>query len=419
MSYSDQRVMNGAREIVYLSSVDISLPNGPGVNEREFIVELQGQFDDRLHVIIPKPRHSVPEIEAVKVTFVPPRRRGLMPLLACQASLYSAFRKFARAHSIDLLVLRLPFLPFAAYAISRRHEVPFVIKTVGTGALDGLRRNGASGFLARPLNLLNARLVDSIMARTLGVDACTPQLVERVIARWHLPPGRVKWIENATNTDRFVPADGAEAKREIGISFGRVVGYIGGSPSERGAAMLVEAAPELIKRYPDIGFLVVGHDSGLAAVQRRASELGVDRHFVFTGSVPYSDVPRYAQALDVGVAFDKAIRVNTVGNSYQKVRQYISVGIPVVTNEGTSLPLEEMSLGSTVSSVEPASVAQAIAAWLDMTEEERCAHAERAHSYAKSELSVAKALRDRVAFWSALIGASARVQTETETAVNG
>ena len=48
--------------ILYISSVDVSIGNGPGVNEREFILALYRAIGDRAHFLIPRPADVVADM---------------------------------------------------------------------------------------------------------------------------------------------------------------------------------------------------------------------------------------------------------------------------------------------------------------------------------------------------------------------
>ena len=61
--------------ILYVSSVDVSLGNGPAVNEVEFIVALHELIGERAHFCIPEPEHAVADLPRAACTFVRPHRR--------------------------------------------------------------------------------------------------------------------------------------------------------------------------------------------------------------------------------------------------------------------------------------------------------------------------------------------------------
>jgi glycosyltransferase involved in cell wall biosynthesis len=59
--------------------------------------------------------------------------------------------------------------------------------------------------------------------------------------------------------------------------------------------------------------------------------LSVEEYVHCTGVVPPEQVPELMSQIDIGLALDEGDRYNRVGNSYQKVSQYLAAGCLVVT----------------------------------------------------------------------------------------
>jgi glycosyltransferase involved in cell wall biosynthesis len=64
---------------------------------------------------------------------------------------------------------------------------------------------------------------------------------------------------------------------------------------------LIEAAGIIIKRKPNIKFILVGKGPELANLNKLAKELGIDKNIIFTGFVPENDLPNYYSACDIFV----------------------------------------------------------------------------------------------------------------------
>ena len=67
-------------QVLYVSSADISFGDGPGVNERDFILALHKALGDRAHFLIPQPLNPVPEVPESACTFTLPHRAHDMKL---------------------------------------------------------------------------------------------------------------------------------------------------------------------------------------------------------------------------------------------------------------------------------------------------------------------------------------------------
>jgi glycosyltransferase involved in cell wall biosynthesis len=162
---------------------------------------------------------------------------------------------------------------------------------------------------------------------------------------------------------------------------------------------LIKVAPKIIAKYPRVGFIVVGGGKKMSLLYSLAQEKGVLSHFHFPGVVEFDSIPQYINSFDIGIAFDKVENFERVGNSNQKVRQYIACGKPVIATPGGSEFLEENGLGSVVDTRDPARLCASLLKWLSLTEENKIKHAIKATQFASANLTVEKMLKVRLDFW--------------------
>ncbi len=80
-----------------------------------------------------------------------------------------------------------------------------------------------------------------------------------------------------------------------------VVGKIARLFKLKGHDDLLAVAPDLIRQYPQMKFLLVGDGAWRARLEARARALGVARHVIFTGLVPPEQVPALVGVMDVVV----------------------------------------------------------------------------------------------------------------------
>jgi len=387
-------------QILYVSSVDISKPDGPGVNEREFVGVLCETFRDRVRLILPRPEYTV-ELDPEVVSFIRPVR-GIHGHFILQFEIFCTIRSVLSSKHFDLIVIRLGLLPLGLALYALTGNTPIALKTLGEATLRYLRqKKGFKGVVARIIRYPHQWMVRSIVSRAIGADACTPQLVERNRTFLGIDEGKIIHIDNATNTQRFYPIPKKVARKRTGLEgFDPIIGFVGGKPWERGGAQMIEATLVLVEKYPNIGCVIVGGRKGVERLKERAKELGVLDHCIFPGLVPYTDVPTWVNCFDVGVAFDLEDRMYYVGSSNQKIRQYIACGKPVIATPGGNPFLEEAGLGAIVQHNDIPGFVTALEKWLDRTEEEKEEHEGKAFKFAQRYLSVEKALADRIEFWS-------------------
>jgi glycosyltransferase involved in cell wall biosynthesis len=80
-----------------------------------------------------------------------------------------------------------------------------------------------------------------------------------------------------------------------------VVGKVARLFKLKGHDDLFAVAPELIRRCPQMKFLLVGDGEWRERFQTRARSAGLDKHFIFTGLVPPAEVPALVGIMDIVV----------------------------------------------------------------------------------------------------------------------
>lgn len=394
--------MSQTLRILYVSSEDVSRGDGPGVNEREFIRTLYKLVGDNAHFVIPRPAGHISDLPDAACTFYRSHRRHNP--LHFAAHLISQARAVGRqlsARDVDLVVWRVDVLPLATrYLVARHDQIPYAIKTLSQATVTVLEEHSLAYRML--FSGLNVALIRDIVSGAIISDVCSRPMIEYFVGKLGIDADRFEWIDNAVDTARFSPAAASEARAEAGLTrFGAVVGYIGSRPSQRGARHLVELAPRLLANHPDLGIVVVGDGPGLDALKDRAVELGVRDKCVFTGQLPFEEVPLYCNALDVGVSISD--RADRFAAAELKVRQYLACGKPVVATGGSNEFLEEHGLGSTVTVSEPDGIERELSRWLSLSPLDRDRFTLQARRFACDHLSYEAAVRRRLGLWSDLL----------------
>ena len=385
--------------ICYASSVDLSLPRGPSVNEREFCLSLARRLGEHLTVITPRPAESAEEVagelQGARVVWLPPGdHRSPRAWLAQQiAILRELNRSYHRSTSTGhFFVFRSHFMPvgLASFALLRRPS--FAVKTAHDGRFEYLRRHSWPLRLAGyPNKLLHKFLLTTAKA----IDVVSEQHARSLSEELDLSRAKIAVIDNGVNPDRFHCLDRRRCREDLGLAHMReIVGYVGNEPWLRGGRQLVEVARELRNPRPGCFILIVGSGPNMKKLSSLAERLGVEHIVKFTGQVPYRSVTTHICALDVGVSF---LEPQHRGESEQKVRQYLSCGRPTVVTPGSSDFVGPAKVGTVVEpDRQPESVVRALEYWLDRdseTTENRC------RAYAIQALSVDSRTEARIRAW--------------------
>lgn len=126
-----------------------------------------------------------------------------------------------------------------------------------------------------------------------------------------IPEDKVTVIPNAVNVEAFQPITARDASidSQLGLKGKTVLAFIGSFYAYEGLEFLIRTLPKLIEVNPETVLLLVGGGPSESAMKQAVTELGLDKHVIFTGRVPHSDVNRYYSVADIMVYPRHSIRL--------------------------------------------------------------------------------------------------------------
>ena len=175
---------------------------------------------------------------------------------------------------------------------ARRARVPVIVHTIhgpSFGAFQGPLANAtfraAERWAARSTTHF-VSVADAMTAQYLAAGIGQREQFTRVFSGFPLAP--------------FLAARNDPARRaQLGLAPDDfVLGKIARLFELKGHDDLFAVAPGLVARHPHLKFLLVGDGPWRARFAERARALGLENHFVFTGLVPPTEVPRYLGIMD-------------------------------------------------------------------------------------------------------------------------
>ena len=175
---------------------------------------------------------------------------------------------------------------------ARRAGVPIIVHTIhgpSFGPFQGALSNAAFTAAER----LAARVTTHFVTVS---DAMTRQYLAANIGR----PGQYTRIFSGFPLEPFLQArNRAEVRTRLGLaSDDFVVGKIARLTELKGHDDLFSAAPELVRHCPRLKFLLVGDGPWRGRFEQTIRQLGLQRHFIFTGLVPPESIPELVGVMD-------------------------------------------------------------------------------------------------------------------------
>lgn len=128
--------------------------------------------------------------------------------------------------------------------------------------------------------------------RVIAVSNLTRNIV---IRKYGVAPEKVVTVHNAV---RFSTNDAADAERGVDD---KIVTFLGRITYQKGPDYFVEAAAKVLKRVPNVRFVMAGSGDMMHHVIRRVAKLGIADRFHFTGFLKGDDVQKMFALSDVYV----------------------------------------------------------------------------------------------------------------------
>ncbi len=178
---------------------------------------------------------------------------------------------------------------------------PFIDGVIG-GLLAGVKTiihtDHARDFPDKKRYMFAEWLMSHFVYKVVGVSEHTSQ---NLIKYEKISPSKVITIHNGIDGSKYdIAIDKKKKRAELGIhGNGPIIGLGVRLTCQKGLTYLLQAMPELIKRFPDITLIVAGEGPLENDLKNEASLLGVSDNVIFAG--PRLDIPELLQLFDLYV----------------------------------------------------------------------------------------------------------------------
>jgi glycosyltransferase involved in cell wall biosynthesis len=143
---------------------------------------------------------------------------------------------------------------------------------------------------------------------------------------YNISNSRANIVPNGVNIKDFM--NDINAKEELGLN-GFIVGYVG---VLRGWVDFEPVFKALKYLNNEIKVLIIGSEGNFNENRELAHKLGVEDRVIFTGMIPYSQIPKYISAMDIGIIPFKKGEV--ASNALPlKLFEYFACKKPVISSE--------------------------------------------------------------------------------------
>lgn len=116
-----------------------------------------------------------------------------------------------------------------------------------------------------------------------------------IINKYGISPNKVVTVHNAVDFDNFEMVEVNKGVKD------KIVTFLGRVTFQKGPEYFIEAANKVLKKYPDVRFVMAGSGDMLNRSIRRVAKLGISTKFHFTGFLKGDDVKKMFALSDVYV----------------------------------------------------------------------------------------------------------------------
>lgn len=345
-------------KILYICYEDISGVNG-AIRHVTEIVKGLARRGHRIDLCVPwlgRRLTGLADAESVRLRYIPTIPAPVLrPMVYVLLSLLYLPWYFIRLWP-DIVYIRDIKFSVWPVLLARLFRTPCLLEVNGLTD-EAARVDGHAPWIVRLLDAArrwNLAHADRIITVTQGIR-------QEMLDQDKIEANKISIIPNGVDLERFRPMPAATAQERVGLSpTYTYVGFVGGLFPWHGLDRLVTAAPHVLIAEPSVRFVIVGTGQMEPILKEMIIRQGLDHAFIFTGRVPFADVPDYVNAFAVCVVLFKPVRKDP-GDPI-KLYEYLACGRPVVASNvrGYGDQVEAIGAGTAVDCADPQALARAI-----------------------------------------------------------
>ncbi len=257
---------------------------------------------------------------------------------------------------LRFIYTRYTSINIADILISKIRNIPLVTEVNGIYKFEERKK----GFLKYKFEIIINEFFGKILFKNSDkIIAVTDGIKNILFQEYKVTSDNIYVVNNGVETKLFHPLDQNKCRKKLKLDeHSNIICFVGGLEIWQGIEYLINSAPRIMKKVPNTIFLIVGTGLLEMKLKNKVQELNITDKFIFTGRVPYGEVPIYINSSDLCVVLKKKF---PIGYSPLKLYEYMACGKAVLATKISGLDIiEKYNAGLTVNPKNPQEVANAI-----------------------------------------------------------
>ena len=209
-----------------------------------------------------------------------------------------AQRLYDRNGGFDLIHAHDWLVAFAGTSLKRTHKTPLL------ATIHATERGRGRGFLGGDSSQAINGVEWWLTYEAWRVITCSQFMTAEVREYFNVPPDKIDIVPNGVDAspfDELDKVDLGEFRKRWASPDEQIVFNVGRVVHEKGAHLIVEAAPQVLAQKPNVKFIIAGTGSMVDQLKRRAGELGVAEKVIVAGFISDPDRNRLLKVANAAI----------------------------------------------------------------------------------------------------------------------
>ena len=202
-------------------------------------------------------------------------------------------RAILKQSKISLIYERHALFLVSTSLLARKYNIPLIVEVNELVSDSRVRKQPWLGSLAA--------YFDKVLFRQAALIVVVSPHLKRRIEALGVSGNKVLILPNAVNEEFTRPADGSTIRARMGVSNEIVIGFIGWFVEWHRLDILLDVFSGLTETRSHLRLALVGEGPLRKSLEDQARRLGIMDRIIFTGPLPYQEIPAAIAGMDICV----------------------------------------------------------------------------------------------------------------------